>query len=215
MKSAIKSGSYIPGDSVTIEGLRLLPVPSTNSNYRVFQSIGNTSNIILGKFDSVPQKITLIQDNNADGRVDAVAHWLVAENKIKKEKDPEKFCSVEKFREYKEGILKGNSSFEKIETLKLFDFLIKDKTNIRRQKNGFRIVLSDIESRKRERIIYYFSNNGPNGNDLVLEVKYLKRNMSRVNPLISHYVYCKNSKDTYVKEIVSTLLSKTRKALSR
>ncbi len=215
MKNAIKSGSYIPGDIVSIESLRFLPVPSTSNNYNIFQSIGNISNIIIGRFDAVPQRITLIQDTNADGKVDVAAHWLITDKKIQKEKDPGKFCSAEKFREYKESILKGNSSFEKIDTLNLFDYLLKDKTNIRRQKNGFRVVLADIDSRKRERIIYYFANNGINGYDLVLEVKYFKRNRSRINPLISHYAYCRGSRDSYVKEFVDRLLTKTNKALNR
>ncbi len=212
-KSDIKSGAYIPGDIVSIESLRFLPVPRTNSNYSIFQSIGNTSNIILGRFDSVPQRITLIQDNNADGKVDVVAHWIVADKKIEKEKYPEKICSTEKFREYKESIMGGDSSIEKFDSLKLFNYLIKDKTNIHRQKNGFRVVLSDIESKKRERIIYYYSDNGINGSDLVLEVKYFRIKRSRINPLITYYVYCKGSSDTFVKDFVNKLLSKTWEAL--
>lgn len=215
MKNAIKSGTYIPGDIFSIESLRFLPVPMTNNNYSIFQSIGNISNIILGRFESVPQKITLIQDTNADGKVDVAVHWLIANKKIQKEKAPEKFCSAEKFREYKKSIVRGNSSVIKVDTLNLFDHLIKDKTNIHREKNGFRVVLNDIENRKRERIIYYFSDNGINGYDLVLEIKYFKINRSDVNPLISHYVYCKGSKDTYVKDLVNNLLLKTNKALNR
>jgi hypothetical protein len=215
IKNVIKSGTYIPGDIVSIESLRLLPVPSTNSNYSIFQSIGNISNIILGEFDSVPQKITLIQDNNADGKVDVVAHWLVADKIIKKENAPEKFCSAEKFKEYKESIIRGNSSIEKVDTLNLFNHLLKDKTNIHRQNNGFRVVLKDIENRERERILYYYSDNGLNGYDLVLEIKYFKINRSNVNPLISHYVYCKRSRDNFVKNFVESLLMKTNKALNR
>ncbi len=213
IQSNIKSGIYVPKDAITVPKLKDLPIPSTNDNYAFYQSIDKISNIVIGTFNSGERRITLIQDKNADGKVDTVAHLFVDLKRINVLPKPEEYCSAKQFEQYKEDIVNGN--IENIspnpEGTSYLKELLKTPANIVRVKHGFKVYRTDTDEPTKERVSYFFSHRGISGADIVFEVRYYNRGAARVSPLIDKGVYCINSKDTFAIKVAKEYIKKISK----
>ncbi len=213
IQSSIKSGHYVPGDVITARKLRDLPVPASNKNYALYQSIDKISNVVIGSFTADERKITLIQDKNADGKVDIVAHLDVDSKKIHFQGKPYEYCSAEKFRKYKEDIINGNTKdiSPNSEGISYLKELIKDSGNIKKAKFGFKVTRTDTDEPSRERVSYFFSFRELSGADIAFIVNYYYISSGRISPIINHAVYCSNSKDPFAIEIAKRCIKKIGK----
>ncbi len=212
IQSNIARGQYIPKIPVKITDLRNLPVPSTNEDYAFIQSIDKLTNIVLGKFMSGRREIVLIQDKNADGKVDLVVQYFVDKKRYRYSSRPSAHYSKEKFRQLKDDIINGkrNGIAPNKEGRAYIKVLEQDADRIRRWKNGYRVFMLDPDDDRSARVTFFFSTSN-DGADLVFEVKYRHQGVARISPIINFGVYCKNSKDPYLKKITADLIKEAKK----
>ncbi|MBN2401946.1 MAG: hypothetical protein JXN64_06070 [Spirochaetes bacterium] len=225
--SRVERGTYVPGEIVTPQDMRFLPIPAGTNDYAVFQSIKKTSNIIIGKFKTGEREIILIQDNNADGIVDIAAKWSIDLNRIDREGQPDKFCTSENFKKLKEIIVNGRQETIPLggknymispnkEGIPEIEKLLNVPSNISRHKQGLRIKKIDLDELTKEMMVFSFSVNSENGSaDMAFDVKYYYMGRSRISPIINLGVYCLQSEDPFVKETVNTLSQMTSKYIPK
>jgi hypothetical protein len=208
----IESGVYIHNDLVKLENIKKLPIPITNEDYAFYQSIGNVSNIVIGKFKAGHRMIILVSDRNADGAVDYACKWFVDQDRMEILPNPSSIYSNAQFEQMKDDIVNGKTSAlvsPNPEGKKYMEMLRKTSSNVARMKNGFRISGMDPDASNVERVNYFFSDNNTLGVDLAFEVKYTNMGLSRIKPLISIFVYCKGSYDPYAIKAVKALIKET------
>lgn len=229
IQTNIASGNYVPGEIITQQSFQILPIPQTNNDYALYQSIGIVSNVVIGSFESGERTITLIQDRNSDGKVDIVKHWFITLKTLSKEPVPEKYCTAETFRILKESIVNGEGRTVVLggQNYKLgtipqgiskvrygipgLNVLLKNPANISKSKQGLRARSVDSDDPSSETITYSFSYNNEDGTaDMAFDVKYYYRFNSKVSPIINMFVYCKNSKDPFAIETVKMLMESTK-----
>lgn len=210
----VRSGVYVPQIQLSLKDLKTLPVPSSNEDYAMMQQIDREMSIVIGAFSGGERKITLIQDKDFDGKADLVAYWLVDQQKFKVEENPDKVYPAEKIKKLKEDIINGSQD-EIRPNNEGVDFMRKffgGSENVKKWRNGFRVVSVDSDNKASERLVFSFSYNKLNGADMVFEVKYRNRGVARVSPIINYGVYCSNTKDPYVIELVKKL---TKEAMEK
>jgi hypothetical protein len=216
-QSHVQSGTYVPGEIVSVTNMKFLPIPPGTDDYTFFQSIKKTSSVVIGKFKTGEREILLIQDNNADGKVELVAHWLMDLNRIDREGEPDLFCTAENFKKLKEAIVNGKNETIILggknytispnkEGMPEIEKLIKVPSNISKYKQGLRIRKTDPDEFSKEMLIYSFSFNIENGTaDMAFDVKYIYSGRERISPIINQGVYCLQSEDPFVIETVKKL----------
>ncbi|HPO45931.1 MAG TPA: hypothetical protein PK875_09050 [Spirochaetota bacterium] len=207
----IVSGKYIHNDLVTISSIKHLPIPATNEDYAIFQSIGRVSNVIVGRFKTGTRQIVLITDRDADGKVDFACVWNVDSGSVDITPKPDTVYADAQFRQMKEDIVNGKSGLvsPNPEGAGYLQVLTEKPSNIVKMRNGFRVSGFDPDVAGLERVNYFFSDNGVHGADLAFEVKYNNMGQVRVSPIITVWVYCKNSYDPFVLETVKKLNAET------
>lgn len=207
----IASGKYIHNDLVTMSNIKHLPIPATNDDYAIFQSIGRASNVIIGKFKTGARQVLLITDNNADGKVDFACVWNVDSGVIDITPKPETVYGEAQFRQMKDDIVNGKSGLANPnpEGIAYLRALLNKPSNIVKMRSGFRVSGYDPDVAGLERVSYFFSDNGVHGSDLAFEVKYNNVGQLRIRPIITVWVYCKDSYDPFVIETVKTLNAET------
>lgn len=203
----IASGKYIHNDLVTMSNIKQLPIPATNEDYAIFQSIGRASNVIIGKFKAGARQVVLVTDNDADGKVDFACVWNVDSGIIDITPKPDTVYTEAQFRQMKDDIVNGKSGLvsPNPEGAGYLRALIEKPSNILKMRNGFRVSGYDPDVVGLERVNYFFSDNGVHGSDLAFEVKYNNVGQVRVSPIITIWVYCKDSQDPFVIETVKKL----------
>ena len=226
-QSQIEKGHYVPRDLVTIAKLKFLPISAGTADYAFFQSIKKVSNIVIGKFKIGEREILLIQDENADGKVDLVASWSIDQNRIDKNGSPDTYCTPEDFKKLKEAIINGKNETVTLggknvtitpnkEGMPVVERLIKTPSNIAKHKQGFRISQIDPDEHTKEMLAYSFSFNDQNNTaDMAFDVKYYYSGRTRISPTVNHGVYCLQSQDPFVIETVKKLKEMTGKYLSK
>ena len=210
--SQTKYGKYIPSDIITKTKLKDLPVPQSLENYAFLQSIGKTTNIVIGDFESGENIITLITDTNADGTVDFVSEWNLELKKFREYPKPAEFITKEKFLQLKKDIFYGNYSDKLKPNREALTFLSKIMTEratrmmrVNKNNQGYMISVQDADDTKRNRLTFSFSDNGNRGKDISFEVVYRVVGEYDVIPVIRYGVFCKNSFDPYVLEIINDI----------
>ncbi|MBN2039283.1 MAG: hypothetical protein JW864_04540 [Spirochaetes bacterium] len=217
IQSQIEKGTYVEQDILNPETIKWLPIPAGTVDYALYQAINNVSSVVLANFKVGERVITLIQDNNADGNVDAVTHWFIDSNRIDKETVPTAFCPAEKFKELKEIIINAKNSTVNLggKNFKVspnsfglaeMERLLKRSSNVSKYKQGLRIKRTDPDERSLEMLVFSFSYNIQDSTaDLAFKVNYYDRGQTRVSPIINFGVYCSNSKDPFAIETVKKI----------
>ena len=215
--SQVEKGTYVEKDILSPDTLKWMPIPAGTIDYALYQSINRISNVVLGNFKIGDRVITLIQDINADGNVDIVAHWYIDLNRMDKEGAPSVFCSAENFKKLKEIIVNGKNDSISLggRTYKIspntfgiaeLERLLKRSSNVTKYKQGLRVKRVDPDEQSLEMIVYSFSYNiQDNSADLAFDVRYYDRGQSRVSPIINFGVYCSRSEDPFAIETVKKL----------
>jgi len=205
----IESGKYVVKRNLTKRSLRTMPVPKTNKDYALLQSIGNECNIVIGNFASDEQRITLLKDKNNDGTVDYVAHWLVDLKQFRVEDKPGEFCSAAKFKQYKRDIFYGKQSdiVPNMEGLSYLAKLVKGSGHVRRWYSGYKVAEFDVDNYNKVRVEYVFSDNRNRGVDIIVQVHYHYQGIVKMVPTIQYGIYCKNSSDAFIREMAKEMIT--------
>jgi len=214
---SVKSGEYIPWLELNSLELGNLPVPESSENYAFLHSHEKTSTIVLGEFLGSEPKITFIRDKNGDGKVDEVVYWNVRQRKRTIVREPESVCTAEQFKTYKQDIINGvrNQVAPNPDGAQYLKRLIERNeviTKIYKLHYGYRIEITDPDDPSLVRATFIFADNGIHGRRLVYQVNYHNRNAVKVRPVITYSVYCKDSFDEQVAEVVKELIALTKKA---
>ena len=212
LQSSVRSGMYIPHELVTVSILKKMPIPHTNEDYALYQSIGRVSNIVIGKFKAGQREIVLITDKDADGVVDFSCRWRVDDDRLDIDPRPSELCNAQRFAKMKEDILNGRSGelAPNPEGLPYMRSLMKRSSNIVKLKNGYRIYGLDPDDSTLERVSYYFADNGNKGFDLAFEVRYTNMGPVRLSPVVNVAAYCKESFDPFLNDFVKRLLGEAK-----
>lgn len=125
---------------------------------------------------------------------------------------PESYCTPEAFTKMKEEILKGKSDTisPNMEGTLYLEELLKTPLYIIKELQGYRISVTDIDEPSSERLLYYYTLT-PGGASMIVKINYLIRGAIKMIPAISVGIYCKDSRDTVVNNIVKNLLETTKK----
>jgi hypothetical protein len=211
-QSGTKSGKYVPSDLITKSKLKDMPVPHALEDYALFQSIGKVTNVVIGDFKSGENKITLITDNNADGVVDAVSTWDYEQKKFSEIPKPSEHISKEKFLQMKKDIFAGasdsglRSNPEGIHFLKkVMEERATRMVKVSKHNRGYRIAVTDADDTRKNRLVFSYSDNGILGKDAAFEVHYRIVGEYNLIPVIKTGVFCKNSVDPYVIEVIEEI----------
>jgi hypothetical protein len=226
-QSYITSGNYVPGNIVTLTNLKYLPITAGANEYAFYQSIKKISNIVIGKFKTGEREILLIQDDNADGKVNLAAHWAIDLNRVDREGEPEVFCSAENFKKLKEAIINGKNETILLggknytispnkDAMSDIEKLLTVPSNITKYKQGLRIKKIDPDELTKEIRVFSFSLNSENNTaDMAFDIKYYYSGRERVSPIINQGVYCLQSEDPFVIETVKKLREMSAKYLPK
>ena len=199
---------YLVKDLITRPRLRLLPIPSDFRNYFVLQSIDNTTNVIIGDFVGAERLISLITDEGSDESINAVSEYFP---------DSAKFTSPEKpstkfftgMKEVKQQIINGsifrNSYSNKMNSLDLLRQRLERGKDIFRRGYGYSVKIYDPDRPNTIMSEFYFSKN-QGRYDLIFATYYYKIFNTTIAPSVYFSVYCRNSKDPVVAEVVDSLL---------
>ncbi len=205
-------GYYIPKIQITPGDLKKMPVPATNEDYAFYQSIASTSSVVIGRFSAGERVITLVQDANADGTVDTYVDYYVESAKFSYSSSPAKKVTPERFKEMKVQIITGdNSSLSPNREGATYMLGLKsDMKRIRPWRNGIRIYQLNPDDTNDVMLDFYAAKD-MYGADMVFEVKYRLSGTVRIMPVITHSVYCRNSKDPVALEYATKMISETGK----
>ena len=217
LQNQILKGNYSPHLPLKSSSLHTLPIPRTSRNYTFLQCINKTCTIVNGVFATVPRRIEFFQDVNVDGKVDIAYRYYIDLKKYKKINNISKVIPPKKFKELKEIIFSGQRGkySPNLEGIDFFKILAKDGSNIHKWRNGFSVFRKNVDKIDEKRAIYSFSDNGPDGYDIVFKINYMINGRSKIVPVIKSSVYAKNSKDPFIKSKIKELYNMAKKNYSR
>lgn len=186
----------------------LLPIPSDYRNYFFFQSIDDTSIIIIGDFTGSAKKIIKITDRNSDNTIDKVLEYVKETKKWKRPKYSSSPFFNKNIAEMKRDIVSGkifkkNYSYH-MKSLNFLRFKLKDGSDIRKSGYGYSVKYFDPDKRSTVMSEFFFSKKDGRYT-LIFKTNYYKLFSMKIRPAIPYSVYCKNTKDPIVAETVESL----------
>jgi hypothetical protein len=210
--SPIKESSFLLKEYLSVEKVKMLPVPADFRNYFVFQSIGSAgSSVLIGDFSGSEKAISLSTDGNFDNKQDKVVEFYPDYPDSQNIRDSilkptsHFFISFETMRD---SIISGSIYAENYSynmfSMKKLAAQIKSRRDIYEWRFGYNVKLYDPDAPSSIMGEYYFSRN--NGSyTLIFATYYYKLYKTKIVPPLYYSVYCKDSKDPKVKEVVDSL----------
>lgn len=198
---------FIADKVIKKDSLRFFAVPGKARNYFLFQSIGNSSRIVIGEFVVDAQMISLIIDKGSDGKVDNVIEYFPSDRGYNYPQKPTSKIYTN-FEEIKRQIIDGtifkqNYSFN-MSSLPQLKERLRLRRGMYKSRQGYSVKIYDPESPSSIMSEFYFSKKNARY-DLVFNTYYYKIAYNRISPFIFISVYCKDSEDPYIKEVVESL----------
>jgi len=206
-------GQTLVEKPVTRARLKTFPVPKDYRNYFLFQSIDDDSNVLIGDFTGTEKlisqifdrkslnKITLVNEYFPDKRMEPVQKRYSSSEFFKK------IGSIEKLkREIISGsVFKTNYAYKmySLDTLKV---LLKQNTGIYKWGHGYSVKLNDPDTNKIMGEFFFGKRHDTGRYDLIFKTSYYPLFRSEIHPIVKYSVFCKNSNDPIVKEVVDELL---------
>lgn len=202
-----KINEFIHTD-ISPDRLQFMPVTEDFRNYFVLQCIGNTVSILIGDFTGTEKVISLAKDKNSDGKPDEVYEYFP---EVKKLTTPLKPTTgfYKNIDDLKKEILFGdiftvNYSY-KMNSLPLLKAKLKSGRDVYRFKHGYSVKMYDPDAPTTIAGEYFFGKN-EGKYDLIFTTYYYKLYRTKISPPLSYSVYCKDTADKYIANIVEELL---------
>jgi hypothetical protein len=208
----IKESSFLIKETLSVEKIKMLPVPADFRNYFVFQSIGNTgSSVLIGDFSGAEKAISLSTDSNFDNKQEKVVEFYPDYPDSQNIRDTilkpsSHFFSG--FETMRDSIISGSVFAENYSynmfSMKKLAAQIKSRRDIYEWKFGYNVKLYDPDAPSSIMGEYYFSRN--NGSyTLIFATYYYKLYKTKIVPPLYYSVYCRDTRDPKVKEVVDDL----------
>lgn len=202
-----KSNEFIQSD-ISADRLQFMPVTEDFRNYFVLQCIGNTVSVLIGDFTGTEKLISLAKDTNGDGKPDEVYEYFP---EVKKLTTPLKPTTgfYKNIDDLKKDILVGdifsmNYSY-KMNSLPLLKAKLKSGRDVFRFKHGYSVKMYDPDAPTTIAGEYFFGKKDGKY-DLIFSTYYYKLYRTKISPPLSYSVYCKDTTDKYIADIVEELL---------
>lgn len=202
-----RSNEFIQSD-ISPDRLQFMPVTEDFRNYFVLQCINNTTSILIGDFTGTEKNISLAKDTNGDGKPDEVFEYFP---EIKKLTTPFKpttsfFAGIEALKKY---IILGDiyavNYAYKMNSLPLLKAKLKSGRDVFKFKHGYSVKIYDPDAPTTIMGEYFFGKK-EGKYDLIFSTYYYKLYRTKISPPLSYSVYCKDTTDKYIAEIVEELL---------
>lgn len=205
--SALHSDTFF-SQAISDEKMKLLPVPMDFRNYFFFQSINDSSYIIIGDFTGEKRFLSRINDDKSAGKVDTVTEYFPDQKKIRIKKEPstEFFKNMDQVkRDIIDGkIFRENYSY-KMKSLDTLKYKLEEGADVFKYGDGVTVKFYDPDEPSTIMCEFYFSKVGGRY-DLIFKTNYYKLYKLKIVPPLVYSVYCKNSRDPVVAETVESLL---------
>ena len=206
-----QASSFIQ-EKLTVNRLKFMPVPDDFRNYFIFQSIGDSSTLIIGDFTGTEKVVSLIRDDNKDNKPDEVIEYFPEPRKITRPLKPST-SFYKSFEDMKKQIINGeifrmNYSY-KMNSLGLLVKKLEAGRDIYRHEHGYSVKVYDPDAGTTIMSEYFFGKKDGRY-DLIFSTKYYKLYKTKISPAVDYSVYCRNSNDPIVAETVERLLSIVR-----
>jgi len=202
-----KSNEFIQSD-ISPDRLQFMPVTEDFRNYFVLQCIGNTVSVLIGDFTSTEKVISLAKDKNGDGKPDEVYEYFPDNKKLTTPLKPTT-AFYKSIDDLKKDIISGdifsvNYSY-KMNSLPLLKAKLKTGRDVYRFKYGYSVKMYDPDAPTTITGEYFFGKNDGKY-DLIFTTYYYKLYRTKISPPLSYSVYCKDTTDKYIADIVEELL---------
>ncbi len=199
---------YLTKEPITRDRLRFLPVPADFRNYFLLQSIGDVTNVVIGDFVGAEKFICLVTDQGSDDVIDNVVEYYPD---IKKYTQPGKPTTAffTNLKDIKKQIIEGtifrNTYSNKMNSVDLLKQRLERGRDIYRTGYGYSVKVYDPDNPSTIMSEFFFSKRGGKY-DLIFATYYYRVFNTQISPSIYFSVYCKDSKDPMIAEVVESLL---------
>lgn len=196
---------------LTVDRMKLFPVPKDNINYVFMQSIENDTAVIIGDFSGVEKKIIMIIDKNADNTIDSVVEYFPFTKDLRVKSDSKSKFYNSDIAALKKSIINGTiykgSFTDSMKSLKTLERILADPNtrSLVEDVYGFSIKEYEVDELQRNSAVFKY---GKVSAGYYLQFKtdyYRKDHRTMQKPVLGYSVYCRDSNDPVVKETVENL----------
>lgn len=196
---------------LTVDRMKLFPLPADNINYLFLQSIEKDTTIIIGDFSGLDKKIVMIVDENSDNTIDSVFEYFPLTKDLRKRSESQsKFFNKDIAKLKKdiiEGVLYRGNYTDDMKSLKTLESILvnPDTNSLNTDIYGFNIRFFEVDERQRNSALFSYGKR-EKGYYLQFKTEYYRKDYkTEQKPVLRYSVYCKDSKDPVVKETVENL----------
>lgn len=210
--------AFLQTKDISREKLKIYPVPDDYRNYFFLQSIGNETVIVIGDFTGSKKTdsqktITMIIDKNSDGTIDEVLEYYPDDHLFKQRIKPSTPLFQGSMNDMKKKIVEGTVFREyyayKMKSLDILKRKIEDGSDIRKDGEGYRVTYFDPDAPSTIMSSFFFMKKVGRYH-LVFQTRYYKLFKGKITPPLEYSVYCRDSSDPYIAEVVDELLKSVR-----
>jgi hypothetical protein len=212
--TALFAGSSdLQNSTVSSEKLRIMPVPKDHRNYFFLQSIENQTLIVIGNFTATERVISLMIDKNGDHTVDKIYDYYPDKSEYRTPKRSKSQYYDDDFSKMMRRIIDGSMFVDtysyQMKSIGALRQKIEEGSDIRKEGDGYRVIIYDPDAPRDIMSEFFFSKRLGKYN-LVFRTKYYKIFNASIYPPLEYSVYCVNSNDKVVREVVESLLDMVR-----
>ena len=192
--------------------IKHFPVPVHSRNYFFLQSVDNRTQILIGDFlHNDKQRIILITLDKDYKTIKSVVEYDPKKRNIRTRKTSESPYFNSDIAKLKKDIITGAifndshsdrmKSYDALETV----FKKNEAMNILPDTYGFTVKLSEVDEENRPMAMFTFGKS-ETGYYLQFKTEYIRINSNHTEiPLLIYSVYCKDTQDPDIKEVVEEL----------
>ncbi len=207
---------------IDADRLKLFPVPKDHRNYFFLQSIDNMTQILIGDFSKNDKKkiilITLGEDFNT---IKSVLEYEPDNRSLRKRKETESQFFNKDIAKLKKDIITGalfnDSHADKMKSYDALEMIFKknEATTVLPDTYGFTIKLTEVDEINRPMALFTFGRS-ETGYYLQFRTEYYRINArNTITPILRYSVYCKDTNDPVVKDLVEELFKIREPAANR
>jgi len=192
--------------------LKQFPVPIHSRNYFFLQSVDNKTQILIGDFlHNDSQKIILITLENDYKTIKSVIEYDPKKKNIRTRKTSDSRYFNSDIKKLKKDIITGaifnDSHSDRMKSYDALEAVFKknEALNILPDTYGFTVKLSEVDETNKPMALFTFGRS-ETGYYLQFKTEYIRINSRNTEiPLLLYSVYCKDTNDPDIKEIVEEL----------
>jgi len=200
-------------ETVPVKMLKMFPDIGDNRNIFFLQSIDDTTSVIIADYISNEKVIAHITDRDSDGKVDEIIEYLPDTKRMIRSSKPrtQYYTDFDKIkREIINGKIFRNSYTYMMESAPLLEHRLKQQKDIYKKDRGYNAVIYDPDNPSLKQSEFFFMKKHGRYYLKFVTYYYYRYNY-KIAPPVMFSVYCENSKDKVVKEIVESLLETAKK----